>query len=167
MSKKQSTAVFEVTVQTLKDHGITFTPGHDVKPIIKDRKDITDTICAELMAGFRAGEIDLKGGPNKYPTEKELKTYVLGLMSNWYRKGKELNGGVVYEAKNPGSRAGSGDPQLKNLKTLLAQTEVEADREEIQMYIDQRIAEVTTSKAKSKVIDFSVLPAELAAKFQK
>lgn len=114
-----------------------------------------------LFTGFREGKIQLDREFN----DAELKSYVSGLQSNWIRKDNRLNGGVKYVAKNPGSRAGSGDPQLKAMRTLLSTLTTDADKQEVQGYIDARIAEITV--AKQEVIDFSALPADLQAKFGK
>lgn len=115
-----------------------------------------------LFDGFRAGEIEL----DKDYTDSELKSYVSGLQSNWIRKDKRFNGGVQYQPKNPGSRAGSGDPQLKNLKVLLSTLTDDADRAEVQGYIDARHAEIAATK-QTATVNFDALPADLAAKFRK
>lgn len=96
-----------------------------------------------------------------------LKGYGSGLISNWVRKDLRLNGNIPYTAANPGSRRGASDPQMKALKTLLGQTVDETEREEIQGYIDTRLGQIEVGKKKSIPVDFSVLPAELAAKFNK
>lgn len=114
-----------------------------------------------LFEGFRNGSIQL----DREFTDTELKAYVSGLQSNWLRKDKRLNGNIEYQPKNPGSRAGSGDSQLKALRALLSVTTDPADRKEIQGYIDARVAEL--AKQSAPTIDFSKLPPELAAKFGK
>lgn len=119
-------------------------------------------ISAILVEGFKAGKIQLE----KEFSDQELKSYVSGLQSNWLRKDKRLNGGVAYVAKNPGSRQGSGDPQLKAMRALLSTLTDESERAEVQSHIDARVTELNASKIKTTV-DFSALPAELAAKFQK
>lgn len=123
-------------------------------------------IAMVLTEGFKSGEIAYEGDFNTLPDSKQ-KQYVSGLISNWLRKDERLNGGEKYVAKNPGSRAGSSDPQLKALRTLISKPDLsEAERTEIQGYIDARVSELNASKVKATV-DFSALPAELAAKFQK
>lgn len=114
-----------------------------------------------LFAGFRKGEIEL----DREFTDTELKQYVSGLQSNWIRKDTRLNGNVKYVAKNPGSRAGSGDPMIQNLKKLLSTLEKSEDKAEVQGYIDARQAEINVSK--QATVDFSALPADLAAKYSK
>ena len=119
-------------------------------------------VNAILFEGFKTGTIQMDGEK----TDSDLKSYVSGLQSNWLRKDKRLNGGVQYAAKNPGSRAGSSDPQLKAMKTLLSTLTSESERSEVQSYIDSRIAELSAEK-QTKTVDFSALPADLAAKFGK
>jgi hypothetical protein len=114
-----------------------------------------------LFEGFRSGEIQL----DREFTDPELKQYVSGLQSNWIRKDKRLNGGVQYTAANPGSRAGSSDPQLSAMRKLLSTLTTDEDKAEVQGYIDTRIAELNV--AKQVTIDYSALPADLAAKFKK
>jgi hypothetical protein len=120
-------------------------------------------VNAILFEGFRAGNIEL----DKEFTDAELKTYVSGLQSNWLRKDKRLNGNVSYIAKNPGSRAGSGDPQLKAMRALLSTLTDPNEKAEVQSYIDARVSEINASKTKKVTIDISMLPADLQAKFTK
>lgn len=110
-----------------------------------------------LFEGFTAGKINFD--KPTLPGDKELKAYVSGLQSNWLRKDKRLNGNVAYTAKNPGSRAGSTDPQIKAMRMLLAAETDATNRAEIQEFIDKRVAEI--KPAKSVVIDASALPEEL------
>jgi len=108
-----------------------------------------------LFAGFRAGTIELDREFN----DKELKSYVSGLQSNWLRKDGRLNGGVKYVAQNPGSRAGSGDAQVKAMKALLSTIADPTKQAEIQSFIDKRVAEIKPTK--TITINVADLPAEL------
>lgn len=116
-----------------------------------------------LFEGFRSEKIEL----DREFSDSDLKGYVSGLQSNWLRKDKRLNGNVTYVAKNPGSRAGSGDPSLKAMRALLTTLSTEEEKAEVQSYIDAKVAEINASKKKSVTIDFSALPSDLAAKFNK
>jgi hypothetical protein len=163
MSKQsQRAAVFAAISATLEAHNIEFTQGMDVKSVLtKEMKsEVNDSLCK----GFRDGSIELS---TEYPTDAELRSYTSGLISNWLRKDPELNGGIKYVPKNPGSRTGSTDPQMKALKILLSQTADADDKAEIQSFIDVRATELNAGKVKAKPIDFSVLPAELQARFAK
>ena len=119
-------------------------------------------INAILFEGFRSGSIELE----REFTDSDLKAYVSGLQSNWLRKDKRLNGGTKYEAKNPGSRVGSGDAQLKAMRVLLSTLTDPTEIAEVQAHIDARQVEINVSK-KQVVIDYSLLPADLQAKFKK
>jgi hypothetical protein len=105
-----------------------------------------------LVEGFRAGKIALKETPSnreKLDNVAELRSYCSGLQSNWLRKDKRLNGGIKYVPKNPGSRAGSTDPQVKAMRALLSTREDlgAEDRAEIQALIQKRIAETKPTKS--------------------
>ena len=94
----------------------------------------------------------------------KLKSYVGGLVNNWMRKDKRLNGGETYITKNPGSRAGNADALIKNLK-LLRSTMSDTDKiAEIDADIESRQAEIKVEKAKDVEIDMDQIPAELREK---
>ena len=118
-------------------------------------------ISAILIEGFKTNQITLEVAFN----DTDLKSYVSGLLSNWLRKDTRLNGGLKYQAKNPGSRAGSSDPQLKAMMTLFSTLTDESEKKEVMTYIEARKAELNVAKV--KVIDYSALPADLIAKFKK
>ena len=135
--------------------------GHKGEGVLEISKDQRAQVNMILFEGFRSGHITL----DREFSDADLKQYVSGLQSNWIRKDKRLNGGVAYTAKNPGSRAGSGDAMIQNLKKLMSTLTTDDDKAEVQGYIDARQAELNV--AKQEVIDFSALPADLAAKFGK
>jgi hypothetical protein len=114
-----------------------------------------------LFEGFKSGTIAYDG---ELPDDTKLKAYVSGVQSNWLRKAKELNGNVQYQAKNPGSRAGSGDAQIKAMRMLLSTKTDAAERAEIQSFIDARLSELKPTK--SVTIDVNALP-ETLRKFAK
>lgn len=106
-------------------------------------KDERSKVQAKLVAGFQAGDIVYQGDAND---SVKLSAYVSGLVSNWLRKDKRLNGNVAYVAKNPGTRTGSGDEALKAMRTLLSVTTDEEARTEIQQEIDRRVNELKPKK---------------------
>ena len=161
MSNKstQKEAVFTAVVNVLAQEGISIVEGQPVAMTKEYRAQVNNI----LFEGFKNGTIELDREFN----DSDLKGYVSGLQSNWLRKDKRLNGGIQYVAKNPGSRAGSGDPSLKAMRTLMSTLTTDSDKAEVQSHIDARLSEIQASKAKSVTIDYSVLPADLAAKFSK
>jgi hypothetical protein len=136
--------------------------GFTGEGVCNPTKEQRAMICNILVEGFKAGRIQL----DKEFSDSELKAYVSGLLSNWLRKDKRLNGGTQYVAKNPGSRAGSTDPQIKAMRALLSTLTDPDERAEVQRYIDARLSELNAQKVKT-VVDFSALPKELAEKFSK
>jgi hypothetical protein len=136
--------------------------GHTGEGQVVISKEQRSQVNAILFEGFRSGKITIE----REFSDSDLKSYVSGLQSNWLRKDTRLNGGIKYTAKNPGSRAGSTDPQLKAMRALLT-TDISAEEKaEVQTYIDARVNELAATK-QAKVVDFSALPADLAAKFRK
>lgn len=133
MSKMtQKEAVFSAVTNVCGANDGAYTPS-------KEQRASVNQI---LFEGFRNGTIECE---REYD-DSELKAYVSGLQSNWLRKDKRLNGGVQYVAKNPGSRAGSTDPQIKAMRVLLSTQEDPAKRAEIQSFIDKRIAMIKPAK---------------------
>jgi hypothetical protein len=156
----QKEAVYSAICSVLSESGINFSEGMDVGPVMS--RELRAQVNNILFHGFKEGSIDL----DREFTDSELKAYVSGLQSNWIRKDKRLNGNTTYIAKNPGSRAGTGDPQLKAMRALLSTLTTPQDKAEVQKHIDARVSEIAATKT-VKVIDYSALPADLAAKFSK
>lgn len=115
---------------------------------------------AILLAGFKTGKIDFKAGDFNAKEEKDQNSYVSGLVNNWIRKAPEFNNDTMYKAKNPGSRAGSGDEQVREMKKLLAVTTDAAAKSVIEKAIADRQEEI---KPKTE-INLDAIPAELRAK---
>lgn len=162
MKKNQCETVYAATVAVLTDAGITFEDGMDVETVMS--KDLRGKIQAIVCEAFRAGHAEFKDTPanrEKLASPAKLNSYVSGLVSNWFRKDTRLNGGEKYVAQNPGSRAGSSDPQLKALRQVLGQFKGTDKEQAIQKQIDARIATIQAEKAKSIKVDISALPAEL------
>ena len=106
-------------------------------------KEERSKVQATLIAGFQAGDIVYQGDATD---STKLSAYVSGLVNNWLRKDKRLNGNVCYVAKNPGTRTGSGDETLKAMRTLLSVTTDETARSEIQQEIDKRVNDLKPKK---------------------
>jgi len=140
---KQKDAVFSAVSSVLSEANVVVNEGDNFSAHLT--RELRGQVTNILVEGFNNESISLE---KTFESEAELRTYCSGLTSNWLRKDPRLNGGVKYVAKNPGSRAGSADPQLKAMRTLLAtRTDLSvADSAEIQTMIDARVAEVRSSK---------------------
>ena len=161
----QKEAVVSAILGVLAERNVEYTLGGEV--VVSDILTSEDKseVRACLFTQFKAEEIDLKAESKaKYMgDDKELKKYVSGLLNNWVRKLPDFNAGSAYKAKNPGSRAGNSDDQIKALRALLTQTTDAGEIEQINTAIDKRQAEIAVEKAKSVVINVDALPDHLKA----
>lgn len=162
--KSQREACVNAIMAVLSDRGVNFEldGATNVSDVLtsEDKKKV-QTI---LSNGFNKGEIQLSSEAQaKYVgNTSELNKYVSGLINNWVRKYPAFNSGSKYEAKNPGSRAGTGDEQVKEMRKLLKVTTDAEAKTVIQSAIDSRLAEI---KPAAKVeVNFDAIPAELRAK---
>ena len=163
---KQKEAVYSAVTSVFADAGITFEDGMNAGTMLT--KELRGRVHSIMTEGFAGGTIVLEGtaaNQAKLADESKLSGYVSGLISNWVRKDKRLNGAVAYVPANPGSRTGSTDPQLKTLRALYRQfasvDPVKAAT--VQSHIEARLSALRAEKAASAPVDFSALPAEVIA----
>lgn len=149
---KQREAVYQATLNVMGEQDGKYEPTKD------ERASIIDIVTQGIMSG----DVDFsESAHTKYPTEEKVRGYVSGMVSNWLRKDENLNGGVKYQPKNPGSRAGSGDPEVKNLKLLIKSGRLDDKQTAIaQARIDERVAQIRAEKSKVE-IDFDAIPSDL------
>jgi len=108
-----------------------------------------------VLLGFQTGEVNKNSGGSD---EVILRKYIPGLVNNWVRKDTRLNGGVKYVPLNPGSRTGTGDEALKNLKVLLTMVTDADAKVAVQAEIDKRIEAL---KPKAQEINLEMIPESL------
>lgn len=170
MVMSQVAAVFAVTTRVLEAHGIAFTPNSTVVREVISKEQRAEIIDG-VVALFQAGEVEFKATESnaaKLSDPKALRNYVNGLVTNHHKKDKRLNGGVAFEIQNPGSRAGSGDAQLRELRKLRASLEASGSSAEIlasvEEKIEARVEELNAAKPKkTPKINIDLLPEELRA----
>jgi hypothetical protein len=158
----QRLATTSTLIAILQERGVEY-ELNGVTPI-KDVLTDADKKVAQstLFAMFRGNQVEMTAdAKKKYADDKELKKYVGGLVSNWVNKAPEFNCGNKHEFKNPGSRKGQGDSQIKEMKKLLGKTTSEADRKMIESHIAKRQEEI---KPMETGIDFDKLPQSLKDK---
>lgn len=159
--KTQKEAVYCAVMGIFEDQGIEFTEGQVVENVFTS--EMRSTLSETIKTGFKTKQIVFEDTPAnhaKLADDAKLSAYVSGLISNWFRKDKRLNGNVQYIAKNPGSRTGSTDPQLKALRALLVKVGSTPDAPRVIAAIDKRLAELKP-RPEAVEIDMSALPAEL------
>ena len=132
--------------------------------LTKDERGLVHQMVCE---GFRSGTIEFENTPanqEKLASDSKLSGYVSGLISNWLRKDTRLNGGGKYVAKNPGSRAGQSDEQMKTLRALAKQF-AGTDKEQVVLaQIEKRKSELAAAKVKSVELtpeQIDALPADV------
>lgn len=120
-------------------------------------------VIEQVTEGLLHGEIELSESARaKYDTADKMRKYVNGLVSNWLRKDKRLNGNEEYQIKNPGSRAGAGDDVIKELRKLRSTFSKGSDEyQAIDDQIEKRLEQLRTEKAKTVTIDIDKIPEEL------
>jgi hypothetical protein len=125
----------------------------------EQRSEVVDLVTASILSGDTEFSADAKA---KHDTEQKVRTYCVGLVNNWLRKDTRLNGGEKYQAKNPGSRVGSSDPVVRELRKLLSHVD-EEQQAVIQAEIDSRLAAVKEQKMSQakKVINSDLIPDHL------
>ena len=150
----QKNAVYNA-IKSLKS----FDDGDRVTLTKEERASVIEIVSA----GFEADEVALKDqAKEKYlGNPAALKKYTDSLVRNWQNKDTRINGGTKHTIKNPGSRAGSSDAVIKNLKLLKTTLTDESKISEVDAAIQARQAELQAEKAKSVEIDLDVIPAEL------
>ena len=139
----QREGVVNTILSVLKSKGIDYQLGGET-PVSQYKDSFKAETIAIVAAGFMSGSIEMSADAKaKYHTIDLLRTkYVPGLVDNWVRKFKPFNGGEKYEAKNPGSRSGSQDEQIKAMRNLLKCVADPETKAEIQLAIDARMAEI-------------------------
>ena len=152
----QKEAVFSAVTSVLNEAGVSVNEGENFATHLT--REYRSQVTAILVEGFKSGSIALD---KTFEDDAALRTYCSGLTSNWLRKDTRLNGGMKYVAKNPGSRVGSSDPQLKAMRVLLSTQEDPAKRAEIQSFIDARVSSIKASRKPAKTFNAADLPAEL------
>ena len=156
----QRDATCNALISVLADRGVNYEENGPTPISEVLTSDDKTKVRAMLFTAFRSGKIDFKS-PEKLSDDKYLKDYISGLVNNWIRKAPEFNCDTVYHAKNPGSRQGSGDEMIKEMKKLLSVTTDAEAKQVIAEAIARRQAEI---KPTTVTVNVDVLPAELRAK---
>ena len=143
MSMSQGEAVFQAVFEVVGNI--------DGKVSLTDAQ--TEAVYAKVLMAFTEGQTVHRSNP----TPEALRKYIPGLVNNWLRKDKRLNGGNKYQPKNPGSRAGSGDESIRAMRTLLTVTTDLDSKAQIEAAIQARLNELKPKAA----INTAALPEAL------
>ena len=157
--KSQKVFVCECIVDVLNENGIDYVLNGSVSVSDVLTPTMKEEVRNRTIEGFLNYEIQMTPqSQDKYLGDmSELKKYVHGLVNNWIRKNPEFNSGEKYTAKNPGSRQGSGDEQVREMRKLLKVTTDPESRKLIESAIQQRLEEIKPQVE----IDVNKLPEHL------
>lgn len=89
----QREAVYNEVMRVVREEKISVVSGQPVKPSLNETH--IKKVCAALVAGFKAKKIALKeteSNKKKLSDDKAMELYCLGLLNNWLRRDKRLNG---------------------------------------------------------------------------
>lgn len=89
----QREAVYNEVMRMIREEKISVASNQPVKPSLNETH--IKKICAALVAGFKAKKIALKeteSNKKKLSDDKAMELYCLGLLNNWLRRDKRLNG---------------------------------------------------------------------------
>lgn len=89
----QREAVYNEVLRVIREDKITVADKQAVKPLLNETH--IKKICASLIAGFQGKKIALKeteANKKKLKDTKLMELYCLGLLNNWLRRDKRLNG---------------------------------------------------------------------------
>lgn len=159
MNQRQATV--STILAVLENAGIEYELNGEMPVSQVLNPKMKEEVRSALFVMFKNGDVEYKESfQAKVDDDSELKKYISGLVNNWIRKAKEFNSGNTYKPKNPGSRAGSQDSQVKEMRKLLSITTDEEAKAKIQSAIDKRVSEIKVEK-NSVEIDVNQLPEHL------
>lgn len=159
MNQRQATV--STILAVLQERGVEYelnsqTPISEVLTP-EDKHKVRET----LFTMFRFGQVDYKETfQAQVDDDKALKNYISGLTNNWIRKAPEFNNDQAYQAKNPGTRQGAQDEQIREMKKLLSATTDPEAKVLINQAIESRQAEIKPSIS----VNLDAIPAALRAK---
>lgn len=129
----QKEAVFQVIKELRRGDVDTETPV----VLTKQEKAV---VAQKLFDGFKKGRVAYN---HEMPSDDKLLLYISGLVSNWLRKDRRLNGQKTYVPRRPGSRtmpfsaeSSMDQEQLEALRKLAGG----APGEEVQVFVIKRPA---------------------------
>lgn len=148
----QKEAVFSAVTKVL---GKDFKEGMDCAVFFKAQPELKKELIATLESSLNSGNWEIKNA------QKNITSYIVGLVANYFRKDIRLNGGQAYAPANPGSKTGVRSPAVKAMRQLLKTLEEgSAEFIEVTSRIEATVAEIKASKAVAK-IDKDNLPEDL------
>lgn len=153
----QKECVFITIEEFFTNNGWVLSKDKKVVLSLKDKKDIIESLTNKAMLGCMSLELESKA---KYHSRELMLGYCTKLLNNWLRKDIRLNGGIKFFIKNPGSKAGTSDPQIKQLKEIKSKIVDTTYVKAIDEQIGIRLSKINNGK-KLKSINKDILPEDI------
>ena len=145
----QREAVYEATVSII---GKEFEDGMNCHEWFKARPALKEKLVANLAASLDKGDWSIK------KEQENIKTYITGLIANYFRKDINLNGGDKYVPATTGTR--TSNKQIKAMRGLLKKfAEGSDEHARLTKGIEAAVA-VERAKKLEATIDVENLPEE-------
>ena len=155
----QKDGVTNAILSVLNERGVEYVMGGEITVNEVLTSEDKANVRAIVANGLASGLISITDEAKERHASDGFKKYTNGLVNNWIKKNKDFNCGKAYVPKNPGSRAGSGDEQIREMRKLLKTTNDQEQIDLIQSMIDKRLEEI---KPKETVtINVDALPEAL------
>lgn len=160
---KQKEAVLAAVMSVFAENQVEFIQKHSAaKSMLSD--GMYSSVVDIVTEGIKSGHVSFSDAAHeKYHSDDLKRDYVKSMVNNWLKKDERLNGGVEYKPKNPGSRTGVTDPEIKNLKLLLKSGKLKTKEAEdkVKERIEAKKAELRASKENVEVDLSAIDPALL------
>jgi hypothetical protein len=146
MTVKQQDAVYNAIKSIYRDNNKHFEDGNIVELTSDEKK----TVIHMISKGLQSGEIEMSNKAKlKNNTEKKIHNYASSLVNDRLRKDKKLNGNKKYETDKKGSRIGSDDFIIKELRAYKKKYCFNDDqKQEAEDAIQRRLKQITNIKMK-------------------
>lgn len=153
----QKDAVYQATMAVLKQNKVELEDGQDIREAISGNMQLRGQIRDLVFEGLRSGQVTF-GSSEKKQDDGALKTYSTGLISNWFRKDKRLNGGQRYQ---PATSKNQGKEQSEQLSGSSYERRIRAMQGAIEATDDQELKTALEAQIED-ILDQEKLEAKLA-----
>ena len=140
----QKDAVYQATMAVLKRNNVEFKDGQNVRDAIKDNLRLRSEIRNLVFQGLRTGKVAF-GGSEDERDDRTLRTYATGLISNWFRKDRRLNGGGRYipATTREDRHVSAGERKIRQLQAAVDVT----DDKDLKKRLEEAIDDIKEQEA--------------------
>lgn len=152
MLLSQKDAVYQATQAVLEDRNLNLEDSQDIREVIGEDMDARRQIRDLVLKALQDGQVAL--GETKSGDPGSMRAYATGLISNWFRKDRRLNGGHRYVPQihkseyrtNAARQNSSNDDRIVRFHAALDVAETDELKELLQEAIDDREDEIAMER---------------------